>query len=257
MDPNLSLRQKLIREVNLMMGGGMVDVELDPEHFNLAFERALKTYRQRSGNALEESFVFLDVQPDVAQYKLPDEIQEVRFVYRRSIGGTAGGASVDPFSLAFTNSIYMVQNPGSLGSGGSGSGILATYDFAMQYQKLVGTMFGMFVMFTYDSSTHVLTLERKFTATETMALHVYNTRPEDVILGDPYANPWLTDYTLANCKMYLGEARSKFGSYAGPTGAFNLNGETLKTEAKEMKDKLEQELRDFLDQHSGMPFFIG
>ena len=254
-DPELSPRQKLLDEVVLMMGGGMVDVELDPTHLNLAFERALKTYRQRSGNALEESFVFLDIQPEVTRYRLPDEIQEVRTIYRRTIGGTAGGASIDPFSLAFTNNIYMIQNPGALGT--TGSGILATFDFAMQYQKLVGTMFGMFVVFTYDSSTHILVLERKFTAVETVQLHVYNTRPENVILGDPYANPWLTDYTLANCKMWLGEARSKFGSFVGPSGSFNLNGEAMKAEAKEMKEKLEQELKDYLDQHIGGAFFIG
>lgn len=253
-DTELSPRQDLLNDVVLLMGGGIVDIELDPVHFDLAFRVALDTYRQRSGNALEESFAFLDVQPEVSTYRLPPEVQEVRTIYRRSIGGTAGGAAVDPFSLAFTNNIYMVQNPGSLGS--TGSGILATYDFAMQYQKLIGTMFGMFVQFTYDSSTHILNLQRKFTSTETIGLHIYNTRPETAILGDPYARPWLRDYTLAKCKMMLGEARSKFSTLAGPQGGFNLNGEAMKTEAKEMIEKLELELREFVDQHVGMPFII-
>ena len=255
MDVQLSPRQKLIKEVTLLMGGGMVDVDLDPDHFNLALDIALDSYRQRSGNALEESFLFLDVQPDVSKYRLPDEVQEVRTIYRRNVGGTSGGASIDPFSLSFINNLYMIQNPGALGA--SGSGTLATYDFAMQYQKLVGTMFGMYIQYTYDSSTHILNLERKFTTVETMVLHIYNTRPESVLLGDPYGRPWLRDYTLAKCKMMMGEARSKFSQFAGPSGGFSLNGDVMKAEAKEMIDKLELEIREFVDGHAGMPFLIG
>lgn len=251
----LQPRQKLIDEISRLLAGSMIDLELDPEDFDVAFTVALDVYRQRSGNALEEAFLFLDVQPDVGQYRLPDDVQEVRTIYRRTIGGTAGGAAIDPFSLAFTNNIYMIQNPGALGT--TGSGILATYDLAMQYQMLVGRMFGMFVQFTYDSATHVLTLHRKFTAVETVVLHIYNTRPENIILQDPYARPWLRSYTLAMCKQMLGEARSLFSTVAGPQGGITLNGEAMKAEAKEMMEKLETDLREFIDQHIGMPIVVG
>jgi hypothetical protein len=255
-DPQLVPRQKLINEVLRLLGGGsMVDLELDPEDFDLAFNVALDVYRQRSGNAMEEGFVFLDVQPDVNQYQLDSSIQEVREISRRTIGGTAGGTAIDPFSLAFTNNIYMIQNPGALGS--TGSGILATYDFAMQFQMLAGRMFGMFVNYQYDSALHILTIHRKFSAVETVALHVYTTRPENVLLADPYARPWLRSYTIAMCKQMLGEARSMFSTIAGPQGGFTMNGEAMKTEAKEMIADLETQLKEFLDQHTGMPFCIG
>jgi hypothetical protein len=228
-DENLTSKQSLLNDVLLLMGSGMVDVDLDPAHLDLAFRVAMDTYRQRSGNSMEESFLFLDVQPEISTYKLPKEVQEVRTIYRRNMGGTSGGgASVDPFSLAFTNNIYMVQNPGALGT--SGSGQLATYDFAMQYQKQIGTMFGQFVQYTYNTSTHVLILQRKFTGVETIALHIYNARPDNELINDDYARPWLRDYTLAKCKMMLGEARSKFSTFAGPQGGFNLNGDALKAE---------------------------
>jgi hypothetical protein len=255
-DPQLSPRQKLLNEVVRLLGGGsMIDLELDPEDFATAFQVALDVYRQRSGNALKEDFVFLDVQPDVARYRLIEEVQEVREIHRRTIGGTAGGASVDPFSLAFTNNIYMTQNPGALGS--TGAGTLATYDFAMQFQMLAGRMFGMFVNFDYDSAQHMLTLHRKFSAVETVVLHVYTTRDEDNLLSDPLARPWLRSYTIAMCKQMLGEARSMFSTIAGPQGGFTMNGEALKTEAKEMITDLETQLKEFLDQHIGMPFIIG
>lgn len=202
-----------------------------------------------------ESFLFLDVQPEQATYRLPDEVQEVRSIYRRTVGGTSGGAAIDPFSLAFVNNIYMLQNPGALGS--SGSGTLATYDFAMQYQNLVGRMFGRDVQYVWDPATKNLTVERRFSAVEQVALHVYNTRPEAVILDDPYARPWLRDYTIAMCKQMLGEARSKFSTIAGPQGGFTLNGETMKQEAKADMERLDKELTDLVDQHWGWPMVVG
>lgn len=256
-DSLLTPRQALFRQVELILGGEMIDLDLAPEHFEVAFDVALGRYRQRSGNAMEESFLFLDVQPDVAAYRLADDVQEVRNVYRRTMAGTAnGGTTIDPFSLAFTNSIYMMQNPGGLGGGG-GSGTLATYDLAIQYQSLVGRMFGREVLYTWDAATKVITLERRFTNVEQVALHVYNTRPETVLLGDPYAKPWLREYTIAMCKMMQGEARSKFSTIAGPQGGFTLNGEAMKTEARAEMDRLEKELLDLMDQHIGFPFVIG
>jgi hypothetical protein len=254
-DLQLTPRQKFLDQVRLLLGDGLITIELDPRHYDVAFDVALSRYRQRSGNAMEEAFLFLDVQPDTAVYRLPDDVQEVRSVYRRTIGGTAGGASVDPFSLAFTNNIYMVQNPGALGS--TGAGMLATYDLAMQYQALVGRMFGREVMFLWNPATKFLTLERRFSAIEQVALHIYNTKPEITLLADPYAYRWLQDYTLAWCKQMMGEARSKFSTVAGPQGGFTLNGEAMKTEAKAEMDRLEQEIKDLVDQHIGYPFVIG
>jgi hypothetical protein len=241
--------------MTLRLGGGMVDIELDPEQFEFAIDAALDRYRQRSGNALEESFVFLDIQPEVSVYTMPREVQIVRSVYRRGIGGTGGGAQVDPFSLAFTNNLYMIQNPGGLGGGGSGT--LATYDFAMQFQELAARMFGRDVMFTFDSSTKKLALQRKFHVTEQIALHVYNMRPEEVMLTDPYAKPWLRDYSIAQAKLMLGEARSKFQNLGGPQGGVSLNGDAMKQEAQAELERLEQEIINIIDGSEGFPFLIG
>lgn len=251
----MTARDKLIKDIKLRLGGGIVDNELDPEHFDYAVTRALDRYRQRSGNSIEESFVFLDVQPEVATYTLPDEVQEVRAIYRRFIGGAGQGASVDPFSLAFTNNLYMIQNPGGLGQGGAG--MLATYDFAMQYQELVGRMFGRDVLYTWDATTKKLTLHRKFTGVEQIGLHVYNAKPEEILLNDVYAKPWLHDYAVAYCKLIMGEARSKFASLAGPQGGITLNGDALKQEAQAEMDRLENEVTNQIDQSEGYGFVIG
>lgn len=258
--PKLTGREKLITEVRLLLGSGMIDVELDPEHYDLAVDLALDRYRQGSGNAMEESFLFMTVQPDTPVYTLPQEVQEVRDVLRHNMGGTTGtGAQVDPFSLAYTNNLYLLSSPSGLqGSTTSGSGMLSTYELASQYQELLGRMFGRDVMFTWNAATKKIFFHRRFTGNETIALQVYNTKPEDVLFIDPYARPWLRDYTLAKSKMMLGEAYAKFASgLAGPQGGITLKGDALKQEAQAELERLEQEVLFFKDSHMGMPFVIG
>jgi hypothetical protein len=249
-------RTKMIKEIELMLGGQLVDVELDPEHYNLAFELALDRYRYRSNNAVEESFIFMNIQPDVSAYTLPDEIQEVVEVYRRTIGATGGGgASIDPFSLAFTNNLYMIQNPG--GMGGGGSGFLAQYELAMGYQELAGRMFGRDVQFTWSAATKKILFHRRFQANEMIALQVYNTKPEEVLLKDPYARPWIRDYAHARCKIMLGVAYSKYSSLAGPQGGITLSGDAMKQEGQTELERLETELKNNADSQNGFGFVIG
>lgn len=250
-----TLRERLIADLKIRLGKGIVDNELDPEHFEYAVSRAFDRYRQRSGNAIEESALFLDVQPDVASYTLPEEVQEVRFIYRRFVGSVGQGASVDPFSLAFTNNLYMIGNPGGLGGGGAG--MLATYDLAMGHHELVGRMFGRDVQFNFDTSTKRLTVHRAFRAPEQVLLHVWNAKPDDVLLADVYAKPWLHDYALAYCKLIMGEARTKFQSLAGPQGGITMNGDSLIQQAKEEMERLDLELTNLVDQHQGYGFTTG
>ena len=45
-------RSRITKEIELRLGGQMVDVELDPEHYELAIDKSLEKYRQRSENAV-------------------------------------------------------------------------------------------------------------------------------------------------------------------------------------------------------------
>jgi hypothetical protein len=79
-------KQEIFDYVYAMLGGGMVDVELDPIHYNAALTKALTRYRQRSDNSVEESYLFLPTVVDQNEYTLPKEVIEVRQIFRRSIG---------------------------------------------------------------------------------------------------------------------------------------------------------------------------
>ena len=85
-----SKKQEVFDYVFALLGGGMVDVELDPVHYETALGKALSRFRQRSDNSVEESYVFLELIEDQNDYILPIEVVEVRQVYRRSIGSRTG-----------------------------------------------------------------------------------------------------------------------------------------------------------------------
>jgi hypothetical protein len=149
----------------------------------------------------------------------------------------------------------MIQNPAQLGT--TGAGLLATYDFAMQYQSLIGRMFGRDVLYTWDPATKKITFHRRFGAPENVALHVYNARPEEILLNDVYARPWLRSMAIANAKMILGQARTKYQSLGGPQGGVTLNGSDLIQQAQAEMQTLEDEIKMLIDQATGYGFVIG
>lgn len=250
-----SVTEKMIRDIQLALGVGIIDIELEDEHYHAALDFTFDRYYQRSTNATEDSFIFLEIQPNVQVYTLPEEVIVVMDVYRRGWGGHHGGVQIDPFSLAFINNLYMIQNPGALG--GSGPGVLATYDFAMQFQEQAGKMFGRDVQYTFDPVSKRIAFQRRFSATESILLYVNNVRPREVLMRDPFAKPWIRDYAIARCKFILGEARSLFANLGGPQGGVTLNGDAMKADAKEEMERLENELKNFIDAKKGMPFIIG
>jgi len=246
-------RNKVFEYVRTMLGDGMVEVELDPKHYEIALTRALTRYRQRSPNAVEESYSFLELIKDQNEYRLPDEIIEVQSVFRRAIGSRsglgAGGTLFEPFNLAYTNTYLM---------SGTMMGGLATYELFAGYQKLVGRMFGSYIEFKWKPTSHILNiLQRPFAEGEQILIKSHNYRPDFVLLTDIYAKQWLYDYTLAVCKQQLGQARSKFGSIAGPGSAITLNGSALLSEAKEELAALDKELETYIAGGTGYSFVIG
>ena len=239
--------------VKAMLGDGMIEVELDPNHYEIALNRAITKFRQRSSNAVEESYMFLELIQDTNDYRLPNEIVTVQSIFRRAVGSRsglgAGGTLFEPFNLAYTNT-YLLS--------GSAMGGLATYELFAGYQKLVGKMFGSFIEFSWKPTSHILNiLQRPFAQGEQILIKSQNYRPDWVLLQDIYAKQWLKDYTLASCKIMLGEARSKFGSIAGPGSPITLNGTALLTAGTaELKD-LDKEMETYIAGGTGYAFVIG
>jgi len=252
MSQNDQVKQEVYNYCKTMLGDGMIDIELDPVHYETALNRALATFRQRSDNAVEESYAFLVLKVDTNEYILPKEIQQVRQIFRRSIGsrtgGGQGGTVFEPFNMAYTNT-YLLS--------ATNMGGLLTYELFAQYQELVGKMFGSYINFTWNPQSRKLIIQQRPRSDESVMLWVYNTRPDSAIITDTYAGQWIKDYSLASCKIMLGQAREKFSQIAGPQGGGSLNGATLKTEGQTEIDKLTDDLMKNVSGGIGYTFITG
>jgi len=341
----LSKRNEIVDYTRLRLGDGIVDVELDLEHYNLAIDNALRKYRQKSQNSVEESYAFLDLLPETQEYILPQEIMTVKQIFRRGIGSAAGtsASQFEPFSSGFLNTYMLVA--GRVGG-------LTNYELFAQYQEQTMKMFGGHINFLWNSVTKKLTLIRKIpntghtylrlesltangqtvgsiititvanalnvsvgdsihirncringyngsyqiqsvdglnrtvtvtaqnqlaatsvsgfdlsatqvssptsdTPSESVLLHIYNYKPDVMLLNDNMAYPWLQDYAYSFAKMILGEARSKYSQIAGPQGGASLNGDTLKAEAQAELVKLEEDLKNYVDGGQPLTWIIG
>ena len=246
------VRQQVYDYCRTMLGDGMVDVELDPIHYETALNRTLSRFRQRSPNAVEESYSFLTLEKDKNDYTLPAEIINVQSVFRRTLGSRTGGGTgtnFEPFNLAYTNTYLL--NSTMLGG-------IATYFMFASYQEMVGKMFGSYIEFQWIPTSRTLRiLQRPFTEGESIMLRCQNYRPDYTLINDIYAGQWIKDYALAICKIILGEARSKFANIAGPGGAGGLNGADLKSAGKEEMEKLDKELETYVPGGTGLTWIIG
>jgi hypothetical protein len=245
------LKQTLIEYVRLQLGAQIIDIELDAEHYEAAYQKTIGVYRQRAQGAYEESYTLMQLIKDVNIYTLPQEVIQVRQIFRRSFGDSSGpfSSNFDPFSQASMN-VYLMNF--------DVAGGLATYDFYSQYVELAARMFGGFMNYTWNPVTKKIQVIRDPKATgENVLLWSYNLKPEFNLLNDFQISQWIRDYMVANCKMIIGEAREKFGTIAGPQGGGTLNGAAMKSEAQALMDTLLLDLKNYVDGSQPLSWVIG
>jgi hypothetical protein len=244
------LKTEVFDYVRFRLGDGMVDVELDPEHYEQALKQSIIRYRQRSANSVEESYSYLELIENTNTYQLPEEIISVRNCYKRNIGANSGTSSqYEPFEAGFVN-FYMIQS-GRVGG-------LSTYFMYSSFLKEAAKMFGGFLNYSFNKTTKQITIMRRPRAqAETILLWTENYKPDITLLTDIYSSPWLREYTLGLCMGMLGEARSKFATLPGPQGGSSLNGTDLLARGKEKIDALELEITNSMTGETPMWFVIG
>lgn len=244
------LKTEVFDYVRYTLGDGIIDIELDPIHYETALTQAIIRYRQRSANSVEESYSFLELLQDTNTYTLPNEVISVRNCFKRNIGANSGTSSqYEPFEAGFVN-FYMIQS-GRVGG-------LSTYYLYSAFLKEAAKMFGGFLNYKFNTVTKELTIMRRPRADkETILIWTENYKPDITLLTDIYSKPWLREYTLAKCMMILGEARSKFSTLPGPQGGSSLNGTDLLTRGQAKLDALELEITNSMTGETPMWFVIG
>jgi len=256
---NDSLRAAIIDYIRMRLADGIVDVELEKEHYEMAINQAMIKYRQRAQNAYEESYAFLQLLPETQEYIMPKEIQNIRAIFRRGIGSVTGtsASQFEPFSSGYLNTYMLVA--GRVGG-------LTNYELFVDYQKLAMRMFGGFMNFTFNRTSKKLTIVRKMPyqginpdpkQQESVLLQIDNVKPDSMLLNDPQIFPWVQDYAYSFSKRILGEAREKFSQIAGPQGGATLNGASLKSEAQVEMEKLEEDLKMYVDGSQPLTWVMG
>lgn len=245
------MKQSMFRNISLRLGAGIIDLEVDNEHFEAAYSYSIALYRQKAQNATKESYTLMTVVEDQDTYVLPQEFANVRAIFRRTIGLESGPASssFDPFSSAILNTYLLNYNH---------AGGMATYDFYQGYVKLAARMFGGYVIFTFQPATKILRIVRDPRSTgERVLIWADLWKTEEELLKDAGSGVWIGNYIFATLKLIIGEAREKFGSIPGPGGGTSLNGAALKAEGKELQQALVEEIQKYGDHSQPLSFIIG
>ena len=235
------LKDGLFQNLRYRLGDGMIDIELDPQHYEAAYNYAIKVYRQRAQGATEESYTLMTIEKNVDTYTLPGEFINVRSIFRRTVGLETGpgSSSFDPFSSAILNTYLLNYNH---------AGGMATYDFYAGYVELAARMFGGYVTYTFNPVSKILRIVRDPKGSgERVLIWADVQKTEEILLQDPGSGVWIGDFILANLKLMIGEAREKFGTIAGPGGGTTLNGSAMKAEGKAAMELLIEESKKYVD----------
>ena len=184
-------KQQIFDYVHSMLGGGMVDVELDPVHYETALTKALTTYRQRSDNAVEESYIFLELIPDQNEYTLANEIVEVRKLFRRSIGSrpstSASGGPIYSTTIISTDSQQVFN---------------VNYNLAI-VQSIVVTINGTVTTdYSTDDASRTITFNTALATGDVVNIKLYDSGENGGgSLFDPFSLAYTNAYLLSSSNM--------------------------------------------------------
>lgn len=215
-------------ELEARLGGNLVDVELTAEDYAIAFRLAKRNYKSKAGNNYNKQYVALDVVSGTTTYNIDPEIDLVIKLVKS--GSTLFGSD-DPFKIAQIQDVMR-----------GFTGDLLTYELSKQFLENVERYGVEDVDFTHNKIDKTITLLQDPKISERWYMEAYVN-----LTDDQYREiDWVNDWALAECKIMLGRAYSKFQSLPSPTGEASLDGQTLIAEGREDMESLLAEIADFV-----------
>lgn len=232
--------EQLFYKCYVKLGGTSIEVELEDDDYNVAFDDALRIYRTYSTNSIEFGFHFMQFQAGQQKYKVPEQIDSIRQIRRlRTALLVGGGQGFEPFAAAFFQQTLRHRD-------GTFPG-LVNYEALTQFHEQVGRMFGEHIMFEFNEGKSELTIWKNIKAEEDVILECSAVKSIDELLKDSAAYNWLSKYTEAGLRRILGEKYSKAATFPGAQGGTVLKGSDLISSSDEMKEKLEDDLLNYAD----------
>lgn len=241
-DGSYDERMRLIRILKSQLGWPTQCVELTEEHFNIAIDNALDTYRQLSVSAYERRFILYTLLTDQQLYYLnsptdsTDRVVAVQKIHRLNIlGANSMNWDTNIYFQTFLSQFYSSGYTDVLS-------IHLMHSLSEEFQRI----FAGDLPFIWNEARRELAISRRIQRNEKVILEVELERTEQELLLDRWCKQFLQNWALAECKEMLGLIRSKYASGTpGPSGTINLNGETLLAEARQDFTELKEALLNY------------
>lgn len=219
-------------ELMFRLGGNLIDVELTELDYHMAFKIAKRTFIQRGNNNLDRKFISLDVVSGTTVYVIPtgenvDTI--VKIIKPASALNTDDPFAISQWQLMMDSFRQSVS--------------LASYELMQQSIESLDLYMAKSAQFIWKKRNNELTLLEPPVVDETWLVEVYADMADD-----EYRDMiWIQNFSLAEAKIILGRAYSKFQSITTPTGETALNGDQLIQEGVAEKEFLLENIKDFVD----------
>lgn len=248
-DGSYDERLRLIKVLKTQMGWPSVCLELTEEHFNVAIDNALETFRQKADNAYAHRYVLLTLQAGQQSYYLNDPRQKTDKIVNILRIGRVNQLGASQLNDPVYGQLFLPQI-----FSGHGQIDLVSIHLMHQLSETFERMFAGNLIHTWDEASRQLTIHRNLTRTERIVLEVVMERTEQELLLDRWAKQWLQGWAMAEIKETLGLIRTKYSSVAGPNGGVTLNGDMLMSEARLDFEDLNRQLLDYEVGNGGTNF---
>lgn len=238
----ITSREEFKAKILRRLGDGAIQINITDDQAEDCIDDALKMYHDFHYDGTQLMyFKYTVTQEDIDNkyITLPEEIIGATRVF--PIGGLTGGSSSD---ILFNTEYHLIAdilyNLNNMAPSG-----LTNYFMTMQHLTLIQEMIVGQQPIRYNRNVNRLYIDmdwRKVIPGRFLLVEVYQILdPEE--FTDVWEDRWLQNYTRALFAEQWGSNLIKFPNIALP-GGVTVNAEGILQRALEMKDKLEQELKD-------------
>jgi len=236
---------QLRRRIQYRLGWPQVKLEINKYQIDEQITYAVKKFHKHAaGLATKRKMLLFWLIPGQQYYTLPAEVHRMmNYDLDTSITG---------INTLFTLENYL-WNYGFLNfmDFQSGQFTLLSYHLVLSYiEDLRRYVSGKYRM-QYNQWNRQLFVEPDPDSTQLAMLEVETKIDAEYL----YDSDWVEDYATQKCKYLIGEIRSKYSGATLPGIGATLNGETMKSEAKEEMDRLKEQLLS--EEAEGWPLFTG
>ena len=240
-DGSLDERLRIANRLRYHLGYPTVDVELTKEQLDLCITRGLEELRLRSGIAYKHGFFFLMLQPQQQKYLLTckdngyNRIVTIMGAFRLTSAFLSSAHGAGVYGQIVLQHLYNM-----------GTFDLLSYHIISEYIHLMEILFAARLTYVWDEQKRELFIHNRFQFPELIALECTVERTEQDIMMDRWSKTWIERYALSEARLMLAEIRGKYSSLPGASGSITLNASDLAQRAMDDREKLMQELDDFV-----------